>query len=123
MVIIEAFLGLAALGAILWIIFGFIFPVAIVGKMIVDDPDFFQFPDLPDVEALSEEGWELIYSAEDNDYSMLGQVFCMSNPSKYRVILSDTSHSGGVEEDIECDSYEEAKEIADEWAYAYQEED
>ena len=47
----------------------------------------------------------------------------MSNPSKYRVILSNTSHSEGVEEDIVRDSYEEAKKMADEWAYAYQEDD
>jgi hypothetical protein len=46
-------------------------------------------------------------------------VFYMESCSKYRVILCDTSYSGGVNFDEECKSYEEAKEIADEWADTY----
>ena len=72
---------------------------------------------------MAEEGWELAYSVEDNDYHVLGQVFYMESRSKYRVILSDTSYSGGVSFDEECKSYEEAKEIADEYINGYLEED
>ena len=121
--ILGTILALVGFGLLLWLIFGFILPVLVVGKMIVDDPDFFEFPNLPDVEAMSQEGWELTYSAEDNDYAILGQVFYMKSRSKYRVILSDTSHAGGVSFDEECNSYEEAKEIADEWANGYLEDD
>ena len=116
---LDTILALAGFGLLLWLIFGFILPVLVVGKMIVDDPDFFEFPNLPDVKAMSEEGWELTYSAEDNDYFILGQVFFMKSRSKYRVILSDTSYAGGVSFDEECNSYEEAKEIADECANGY----
>ena len=121
MVIIEALLGLAVLGAILYII---MFAIGVVGIFIEmrNDPDYIQIPDLPDIEALSEEGWELMYSAEDNDHFMLGQVFHSEKSSTYKVIVSDSAN-GGISDEMECDSFEVAKELADEWAYAYQEED
>jgi len=131
MVFVELVLKLAGFGlllwavlwAVLWVVFGLVLPLFITAKTIKDDPHFFEFPDLPDVGDMAEEGWELAYSVEDNDYHVLGQVFYMESRSKYRVILSDTSYSGGVSFDEECKSYEEAKEIADEYINGYLEED
>lgn len=123
MVFVELILKLAGFGLLLWVVFGLVLPLFITAKTINDDPHFFEFPDLPDVDDLADEGWELAYSAGDNDYDILGHVFYMESCSKYRVILCDTSYSGGVSFDEECESYEEAKQIADEWANAYQEDD
>lgn len=123
MVFVELILKLAGFGLLLWVVFGLVLPLFITSKMINDDPHFFEFPDLPDVDDMADEGWELAYSAGDNDYDMLGHVFYMESCSKYRVILCDTSYSGGVSFDEECESYEEAKQIADEWANTYQEDD
>ncbi len=89
-------------------------PLFIAGKYIAYDPDFVQYAELPDVDAMAREGWELTYSAEDNDYHMLAQVYSTSGSSRYRVILCDTNYTGGVREDMECDSYLEAKELAEE---------
>ena len=122
MTIIDSVLWILGLGLVLWIIFGLILPLFIAGKYIADDPNFVQFAELPDADAMAKEGWELTYSAEDNDYHMLAQVYSISDSSRYRVILCDTNYTGGVQEDMECDSYLEAKELAEELAYSYQEE-
>lgn len=123
MVILDIGLSLLGFGIIFGVLVFICFPALVVVKAIKDDPHFLDFPELPDVDDMAEEGWELAYSVEDNDYDVLGQVFYMESRSKYRVILSDTSYSGGVSFDEECNTYEEAKAIADEYFNGYLEED
>jgi hypothetical protein len=119
MVILDIGLSLLGFGIIFGVLLFICFPALVVVKAVKDDPHFFDFPELPDVDDMADEGWELAYSAGDHDYDMLAQVFYMESCSKYRVILCDTSYSGGVNFDEECESYEQAKEIADEWADTY----
>ena len=114
-------LTLAGCALLVYVIVSFMLFLSLT-KGIMDDPHSLQSPELPDVKAMTQEGWELVYSAEDKDYSLLGQVFLMNNSSQYRVIVSNTD-SRGAEQDIECHSFEEAKHIADCWVNSYREDD
>ena len=65
------------------------------------------------------QGWSLIYTAENNGYFMLAQVFQSDTGKTYRTILSETSSSPSIEDDSEYDSLDAAKEAADDWVNSY----
>ena len=86
----------------------------------VDDTSF-GVSDIPEVDAIKREGWELVHTDEDDDYGMLAQVYKSKLAEKYRVILSSTTDGGNVQWDEEMDSYSEAEDWVRDWLSSYNE--
>ena len=115
----DSLLNILGLGAALAAIFG-VWIVYTVYKLMFDDPSF-EFPDIPEIDSIEQEGWELVYTDEDSDYGMLAQVYKSKLEKKYRVILSNTEFGGGVQWDEVLDSYSEAEGWAKDWLNSYNE--
>lgn len=74
--------------------------------------------------SLREEGWTLVHRSADPDYSDMAEIYENPDHQEYRMILSNTNtHPYRVEDDGRWDSLEEAKEVADEWAFSHRTED
>lgn len=118
----DSVLTLLGYGLVIVMVFGVLL-FAMAFKMTVDDPTIGQESDIPEVDSMAEEGWKLIYTAEDNDHFMLAQVYESDSGVGYRTILSETSSPPNIESDLEYESLDQAKSVADEWANAYREEE
>jgi hypothetical protein len=115
-------LTLLGYGLVIVIVFGVLL-FATAFRMTVDDPAISQESDIPEVGAMAEKGWKLVYSAEDNDHFMLSQVYESDSGVGFRAILSETSNPPSIESDLEYSSLDQAKAAADDWANAYKEEE
>lgn len=114
----DSILALLGYGLVIVIVFGVLL-FAMAFKITVDDPTIGQESDIPEVDSMAEEGWVLIYTAEDNDYFMLAQVYESDSGQDYRAILSTTSNPPTIQSDGEYESLDQAKVAADDWAYTY----
>jgi hypothetical protein len=75
-------------------------------------------PELDD--NLKNEGWKLIHRSLDSGYSDMAEIYENPDNQEYRMILSNiNTHPYRVEDDGRWDSFEEAKEVADEWAFSH----
>ena len=117
--LLGAILGLLVYGILIVVIFGGLLLLAMAFKMTVDDPAIGQKSDIPEVDSMAKEGWILIYTAEDNDYFMLAQVYESDSVQDYRAILSTTSNPPTIQSDGEYESLDQAKMAANDWAYTY----
>ena len=117
--LLGAILGFLLYGILIVVIFGGLLLLVMAFKMTVDDPAIGQESDIPEVDSMAEEGWVLIYTAEDNDYFMLAQVYESDSVQDYRAILSTTSNPPTIQSDGEYESLDQAKVAADDWAYTY----
>ena len=118
----DSVLTLLGYGFVIVIVFGVLL-FAMAFKMTVDDPAIGQESDIPEVDAMAEKGWKLVYMAEDTDHCMLSQVYESESGAGFRAILSDTSNPPSIESDLEYSSLDQAKAAADDWANAYREEE
>ena len=116
---LDSLFSLLGLGIALASIFG-IWGLYVIYKVMVDDTSL-GVSDIPEVDTIKREGWELVYTDEDNDYGMLAQVYESKLAAKYRVILSSTTDGGNVQWDEEMDSYSEAVDWARDWLSSYNE--
>ena len=114
----DSILALLGYGLVIVIVFGVLL-FAMAFKITVDDPTIGQESDIPEVDSMAEEGWALIYTAEDNDYFMLAQVYESDSGQDFRAILSTTSNPPTIQSDGEYESLDQAKVAADDWAYTY----
>lgn len=115
-------LALLGYGLVIVIVFGVLL-FAMAFKMTVDDPAIRQESDIPEVNSMGEEGWKLVYMAEDTDHFTLSQVYESELGAGFRAILSETSNPSSIESDLEYSSLDQAKAAADDWASAYIEEE
>ena len=118
----DSVLTLLGYGFVIVIVIVIVFGVllfAMAFKITVDDPTIGQESDIPEVDSMAEEGWVLIYTAEDNDYFMLAQVYESDSGLDFRAILSTTSNPPTIQSDGEYESLDQAKVAADDWAYTY----
>ena len=118
----DSVLTLLGYGLVIVIVFGVLL-FAMAFKMTVDDPAIGQESDIPEVDAMAENGWKLVYTAEDTDHFMLSQVYESESGTGFRAILSETSNPPNIESDLEYSSLDQAKAAADDWANAYREEE
>lgn len=118
----DSVLTLLGYGFVIVIVFGVLL-FAMAFKMTVDDPAIGQESDIPEVDAMAENGWKLVYTAEDTDHCMLSQVYESGSGAGFRAILSETSNPPSIESDLEYSSLDQAKAAADDWANAYREEE
>ena len=106
-VVFIALVALLVVSYFAWVIYA-------AFHIVLKDPNFGLSGDVPDPDSMAEEGWELIYTAEEN-YSYLSEVYKSKTESRYRVILSHRDNPPRLEEDYHFDSYEEAIKMADDW--------
>jgi hypothetical protein len=118
----DSVLTLLGYGLVIVIVFGVLL-LAMAFKMTVDDPAIGQESDIPKVDAMAENGWKLVYTAEDTDNFMLSQVYESESGAGFRAILSETSNPPSIESDLEYSSLAQAKAAADDWANAYRAEE
>ena len=116
---LDSLFSLLGLGIALAAIFG-IWGLYVIYKVMVDDTSL-GVSDIPEVDTINQEGWDLVYTDEDSDYGMLAQVYESKLAEKYRVILSSTTDGGSVQWDEEMDSYSEAVDWARDWLSSYNE--
>ena len=121
--LLGAILGFLVYGILIVVIFGGLLLLAMAFKMTVDDPAIGQESDIPEVNSMGEEGWILVYTAEDTNHFMLSQVYESESGAGFRAILSETSNPPSIESDLEYSSRDQAKAAADDWANAYREEE
>ena len=114
----DSALTLLGYGFVIVIVFGVLL-LAMAFKMTVDDPAIGQESDIPEVDTMAENGWKLVYTAEDTDHCMLSQVYEPESGAGLRAILSETSNPPSIESDLEYSSLDQAKAAADDWANAY----
>lgn len=114
----DSALTLLGYGFVIVIVFGVLL-LAMAFKMTVDDPAIGQESDTPEVDAMAEKGWKLVYTAEDTDHFMLSQVYESESGAGFRAVLSETSNPPSIESDLEYSSLDQAKAAADDWANAY----
>lgn len=114
----DSILALLGYGLVFVIVSGILLFV-IAFKRTVDDPAIGEESDMPEIDSVAMQGWSLIYTAENNDYFMLAQVFKSDTGKTYRTILSETSSPPSIEDDSEYDSLDDAKEAADDWVNSY----
>ena len=114
--ILLSLLGLGIVLAAIFVIWG----LYVVYKVMVDDTSL-GVSDIPEVDTINQEGWDLVYTDEDSDYGMLAQVYESKLAEKYRVILSSTTDGGSVQWDEEMASYSEAVDWARDWLSSYNE--
>ena len=115
---LDSLLNILGLGTVLAAMFG-MWALYTLYKLMFDHP--IEFPDIPATDSIEQEGWELVYTDENDDYCMLAQVYKSKLEEKYRVILSSTEDGGGVQWDEVLDSYSEAEDWAKDWLNSYNE--
>lgn len=70
--------------------------------------------------SLTNGGWKLIWSYDDNDYHNLAEIYSSEQSSSYRLILSDTiPDPRGVQFDGFYESLDDAKAAAQDFVDAY----
>ena len=114
----DSVLSLLGYGLVIVIGFGVLL-FAMAFKMTVDDPAIGQESDIPEVDAMAEKGWKLVYTAQDTDHFMLSQVYESETGAGFRAVLSDTSNPPSIESDLEYSSLDQAKAAADDWANSF----
>lgn len=88
---------------------------------IVGDDQSLGVSNIPKIDSMEQEGWELVYTDQHDDYAMLAQVYKLKSEEKYRALLSVTTYPQNVMVDEELDSYLEAKDWAQDWLNSYDE--
>ena len=114
----DTILTLLVLGLVFVLIFGILMFVIALKRTVVD-PAIGEESEIPEIDSMAMQGWSLIYTAENNDYFMLAQVFKSDTGKTYRTILSETSSPPSIEDDSEYDSLDDAKKAADDWVNSY----
>ncbi len=95
-----------------------VYIVYFVFKTFRDDKSF-GVSHVPEVQSLEQEGWDVVFSDQNDDYGLLAQVYKFKSEKKYRVILSVTESPQNVMVDEELSSYSEAEDWAKDWLNSY----